>query len=96
MCIFFSFGEGATSSNSLPTIVIAVVTVVNILILLVGCILLVIGVILIVKRKRHKCTVQYTVDSDVDIYDEVGVSKSNTEANEYQELDIDWMGDTRQ
>ena len=88
--------EGATSSNSLPTIVIAVVTVVNILILLVGCILLVIGVILMVKRKRHTCTEQYTVDSDVDIYDEVGVSKFNTETNEYQELDIDWMGNTQQ
>ena len=55
-----------------------------------------IGAILMVKRKRPTSTVQYSVDSDIDIYDEVGVSKFGTEANDYQELDIDRIGDTQQ
>ena len=96
MCIFFSFGEGTTSSNSLPSVVIAVVTVANILILLVVCMLLVIVVILMVKRKRQTCTVQYTVDPDVRMYDEVGTSKFKAEASGYQELDITRMEKTQQ
>ena len=90
LCIFFSFGEG-TSSNSLPTVVIAVVTAANILILLIGCTLLVIGLILMVKRKRQTCTVQHTLDPDVRMYDEVGTSKFKAEASGYQELDITRM-----
>ena len=90
-CIFFSLGEGTTSTNSLPTLIIAVATAGNSFILLVGCILLVIGIILMVKRKRHTFTVQYTVDRDAQMYDEVGVVKCSAEANAYQELSITRM-----
>ena len=63
----------------------------NFSILLVGCILLVIGAILMVKRKRHVFTVQYTVEPDVQMYDEVGVVKRSAEANAYQELSAPMM-----
>ena len=93
-----SLTTGTTSCNwpSTNTAVIIAPILAGMVMILVGITLLVINVILIVKRKRHKPTVQYDKESKVQIYDKVGNHvKSTKDTKGYQELDVNKMDDTK-